>query len=235
MFCRYGWTVFLPFFPEACPPEKKGWFDIVILWDWTVYRVIVTGKMRNNNPIDIGRYPSEVSFIQSLKRGDPGAFTCVYLSMHSILSDYACRIVRSKDEVEDIIATVFLKLYAHGRKDLHSLNHLKRWLFIVVRNDSINLLRHKRQEQAAKREIAYVFPSSDELPVGADYQMLERQARMEVENLPKQAKLVARLYFFDSKETKEISGMLNLNSQTVLNHKAKALKALRKRITRVEA
>ena len=40
-------------------------------------------------------------------------------------------------------------------------------------------------------------------------ELLGRQARMEIENLPKQAKSVLRLYLFGRKGTKEIAAILN--------------------------
>ena len=50
----------------------------------------------------------------------------------------------------------------------------------------------------------------------------------EIDKLPRQRKAILRLYFFEQKSTAEIAKQLGLNSQTVLNHKAKALESLRK-------
>jgi len=50
----------------------------------------------------------------------------------------------------------------------------------------------------------------------------------EIDKLPRQRKTILRLYFFEQKSTSEIAEQMGLNSQTVLNHKAKALESLRK-------
>ena len=50
----------------------------------------------------------------------------------------------------------------------------------------------------------------------------------EIEKLPRQRKAIVRLYFFEQKTASEIAEQLGLNSQTVLNHKSKALEPLRK-------
>jgi len=51
-----------------------------------------------------------------------------------------------------------------------------------------------------------------------------------IDKLPKQRKTILQLYFFGQKTTAEIAEQLNLNSQTVLNHKTRALEALRKTV-----
>src|SRR6185437_8400552 len=58
--------------------------------------------------------------------------------------------------------------------------------------------------------------------------LLLQDIHKEIERLPKQRKTILRLYFFEQKNTSEIAEIMQLSPQTVLNHKTKALDALRK-------
>ncbi|HEY6899298.1 MAG TPA: sigma factor-like helix-turn-helix DNA-binding protein, partial [Puia sp.] len=78
-------------------------------------------------------------------------------------------------------------------------------------------------------DLAYLETGIDEqLETERVKAVLFQNILQEIEKLPRQRKAILRLYFFEQKTTSEIAEMMQLNSQTVLNHKAKALESLRK-------
>jgi RNA polymerase sigma factor (sigma-70 family) len=180
---------------------------------------------------DASHNGSEANFIQLFKAGDAQVFACIYQQLYQPLTWSAKSIINSAIDAEDIAATAFLKLYTRGRKEINSLEYIRRWMFIVVRNDSINFLRRQSKERAVQRDIAYSQHLKQDFQYEKPENLIQYQAINELEKLPKQAKAVLQLYYFREKNTKQIAALLNLSGQTVLNHKTKALQSLRRRVT----
>jgi RNA polymerase sigma-70 factor (family 1) len=156
------------------------------------------------------------------------AFREVYDRMVRPLTYFVENIIFSPTDAEDIVANAFSKLY-HARSGMRSMDHIKRWLYVIVRNESIDYLRLRSRQRESHSEVAYLGAETD------DHHETERVKSAvfqgilnEIEKLPRQRKAILRLYFFEQKSTAEIASQLGLNCQTVLNHKAKALESLRK-------
>jgi RNA polymerase sigma-70 factor (ECF subfamily) len=171
---------------------------------------------------------NEDAIMFAFREGDKDAFREVYDRMVRPLTYYVENIIFSPIDAEDIVANAFTKLY-HARCGMRSIEHVKRWLYVIVRNESIDYLRLRTRQRESHSEVAYLGTESD------DHHETERvksavfqDILTEIEKLPRQRKAILRLYFFEQKSTAEIAKQLGLNSQTVLNHKAKALESLRK-------
>jgi RNA polymerase sigma factor (sigma-70 family) len=171
---------------------------------------------------------NEDAIMLAFREGDKDAFREVYDRMVRPLTYFVENIIFSPIDAEDIVANAFTKLY-HARCGMRSIEHVKRWLYVIVRNESIDYLRLRTRQRESHSEVAYLGAESD------DHHETERvksavfqDILTEIEKLPRQRKAILRLYFFEQKSTAEIAKQLGLNSQTVLNHKAKALESLRK-------
>ena len=156
------------------------------------------------------------------------AFREVYDRMVRPLTYFVENIIFAPTDAEDIVANAFTKLY-NARSGMRSMDHIKRWLYVIVRNESIDYLRLRSRQRESHSEVAYLGAETD------DHHETERVKSAvfqgilnEIEKLPRQRKAILRLYFFEQKSTAEIASQLGLNCQTVLNHKAKALESLRK-------
>jgi RNA polymerase sigma-70 factor (ECF subfamily) len=177
---------------------------------------------------------NEDAVMMAFRDGDKDAFRAVYDRMVRPLTYFAENIIFSAIDVEDIVANAFSKLY-HARSTMRSMEHIKRWLYVIVRNESIDYLRLRTRLRESHSEVAYL---GDEC---AEHHETERvkselfqNILTEIEKLPRQRKAILRAYFFEQKTTAEIAKQLGLNSQTVLNHKAKALESLRKNGTKLK-
>ena len=171
---------------------------------------------------------NEDAIMLAFREGDKEAFREIYDRMVRPLTYFVENIIFSPIDAEDIVANAFTKLY-HARSGMRSIEHIKRWLYVSVRNESIDYLRLRSRQRESHTEVAYLEAESD------DHHETERVKSAvfqdilnEVEKLPRQRKAILRLYFFEQKSTAEIAKQLGLNSQTVLNHKAKALESLRR-------
>jgi RNA polymerase sigma-70 factor (ECF subfamily) len=171
---------------------------------------------------------NEEAIMVSFREGDKEAFRWVYDKMARPLTFFVENIIHSLVDSEDIVANAFYKLF-HARAGMKSYEHVKRWLYVIVRNEAIDHLRLKNKQRESKHDLAYLETGIDEqLETERVKAVLFQSILQEIEKLPRQRKTILRLYFFEQKTTHEIAEMMQLNSQTVLNHKAKALETLRK-------
>ena len=129
-------------------------------------------------------------------------------------------------DAEDIVANAFNKLF-YARERMKSYEHVKRWLYVIVRNESIDYLRAKTRQRESHYDLAYLETNVDQnIETERAKTVLLQNIMAEIEKLPRQRKAIVRLYFFEQKSTAEIAEQLGLNSQTVLNHKSKARESL---------
>jgi RNA polymerase sigma-70 factor (ECF subfamily) len=174
-------------------------------------------------------YNNEDVVILSLREGDQDAFRWVYDKLVRPLTYFVENIIFSTTDAEDIVANAFSKLY-NARSGMRSFEHIKRWLYVIVRNESIDYLRSKRRLRESHTEVAYLESAAEgQLETERVKTEVFQKILAEIENLPRQRKAILRAYFFEQKSTAEIAENMGLNSQTVLNHKAKALDSLRKK------
>ena len=165
------------------------------------------------------------------QQGDQKAFKLIYDDLAKTLLAFSWRITRSTIDSEDIVAMSFVKLYTK-RDTFDGFDNVRRWIFIVVKNGSVDFLR---EQQKKHKEITPLTDNeSDTIEDDADMEMLKYgllQALMpNIEKLPKQRKKVIVMTYFQQKDTNEIARVLHLDPQTVLNHKTRGLAALKKLI-----
>jgi len=179
-----------------------------------------TGQPVQNN--------NEEAIMHSFREGNKEAFRIVYDQLVRPLTYFVANIIKSEHDAEDIVANAFYKLF-HARDGMTTYEHVKRWLFVIVRNESIDYLRMKTRQRESKVDLAYMDNGVEEhVETERVRTVLIQDIHREIEKLPRQRRTILRLYFFEEKNTSEIADILQLSPQTVLNHKTKALDSLRK-------
>ena len=168
--------------------------------------------------------------LPAFRDGNAHAFKLVYNRLSKSLLYFVQNIIDSPADAEDIVASAFMKLF-NARQGMESFEHVKRWLYVIVRNEAIDYLRFRTRSREVHQDLGYAGEANEEM---ADLEMLKmnllQSLQEAIEGLPRQRKAIVQLYFFEKKTTSEIAEQLKLNSQTVLNHKTRALEALRKTV-----
>ena len=184
--------------------------------------------MQANLPEQQPLHSNDEAIMLSFREGNKEAFRWVYDRMVRPLTYFVENIIHSPVDAEDIVANAFYKLF-HARANMRSFEHVKRWLYVIVRNESIDYLRAKTRQKESRHGLAYLETGIEEQAETERVRtILLQDIHKEIERLPKQRKTILRLYFFEQKNTSEIAEIMKLSPQTVLNHKTKALDALRK-------
>jgi RNA polymerase sigma factor (sigma-70 family) len=177
---------------------------------------------------------NEEAIMTSFREGNREAFRYIYDQMVRALTYFVVNIIKSDLDAEDIVANAFYKLF-HARREMTSYEHVKRWMYVIVRNEAIDWLRMKGRQRESQQDIAYLETGVEEhVETERVRTVLLQDIHKEIEKLPKQRKTILRLYFFEEKNTTEIAEMMQISPQTVLNHKTKALDSLRKSGLRIK-
>jgi RNA polymerase sigma-70 factor (ECF subfamily) len=180
---------------------------------------------------------NETYLLSAFRRGEEEAFKRIYDRLAKSLLYFVQNIIHSTtQDAEDIVATAFCKLCTEKvRTTLQSYDHIRRWMFVIVRNQCIDFLRAQRKNREVSQQLAYQEQQgTDTTELELLKMTLLQQLSEEIEKLPRQRKTIVRLYFFEHKTTAEIAESLQISAQTVLNHKTRALDSLRKTILRPE-
>src|SRR5512137_2533247 len=76
---------------------------------------------------------TELSLVEGLRSGDPGAFDAVYEAYRARVFGFLVRLSRSRVLAEDLLDETWLRLVSKARS-LRADTHLLPWLFTVARN-----------------------------------------------------------------------------------------------------
>lgn len=188
--------------------------------------------MQANTPAPLRN--NEEAIMISFRDGNQEAFRLVHDQMCRPLLYFVENIIHSSIDAEDIVANAFYKLF-HARANMRTYEHVKRWLYVIVRNESIDFLRAKARSRESEHDLAYLETGIEEYTETERVKtVLLQDIHKEIEKLPKQRKTILRMYYFEQKNTTEIAEIMQISPQTVLNHKTKALDSLRKSGLRVK-
>ncbi|WP_188937770.1 RNA polymerase sigma factor [Puia dinghuensis] len=177
---------------------------------------------------------NEEAIMIAFREGNKEAFRVIYDFMVRPLTYFVENIIHSEPDAEDIVANAFYKLF-NQRAAMKSYDHVKRWLYVIVRNESIDYLRIKAKQRENQYDLAYLDTGIEEhIETERVRTILLQDIQKEIEKLPPQRRTILRLYFFEQKSTPEIAEIMGISPQTCLNHKTKALDALRRSGLRIK-
>lgn len=173
----------------------------------------------------------ERELITALSRGCHRSFESLFHQYKDFLFHYAFRVLRSKDEADDIVQKTFIKLW-QGKSRLTNIRSLKSYLFTVTRNLVLDHLKKVSKEQILKDdlklriEISHMKPEADLI-----YANLEKIAHQAIESLPTQRKLIFKLNRESGFSYHEIAAQLNISENTVKVSIYKSLNHIRSHLS----
>lgn len=106
-------------------------------------------------------------------------------------------------------------------------NSLKTYLYIAVRNASLNWLKHRKVEERHRDYLQWNTDPENKVELKMLKEELYRELFQYIEELPQRNGKVLKLYLRGCK-TEEIAEILNLSVETVRTHRKNGLRMLRK-------
>jgi RNA polymerase sigma-70 factor, ECF subfamily len=173
---------------------------------------------------------SSHQLLNTLRAGDPTTFEMIFRTYYQPLCNYAYTFVQDRDEAEEIVQATFLSVW-EKKEDLDIHTGVKPYLYAMVRNAALNVIKHEKiKQQHAAVELAVAEKSSESVTRTVMAAELEGQIYNALNKLPEQCRLVFKLSRFEELKYSEIAEQLNISVKTVENQMGKALRIMREQL-----
>lgn len=172
----------------------------------------------------------ELEIYQAIIRGDQKAFEMIFKTLYQPLCQYAYSFLNDRNEAEEVVQNTFIKMW-EKRTELSVQRSLKAYLYTMVRNGSLNRLKHERVKKIhAAQQLAVVEIARELVDEKVQAHDLESKIFEAMQALPEQCRLVFQLSRFEELKYQEIADQLQISVKTVENQMGKALKLMREQL-----
>lgn len=158
---------------------------------------------------------------------DLKAFEALFYGLNNKLIKFCILYVHQKEAAEEIVSDVFIKCW-EGRKGLTEIVNPETYLFVCVKNQSLNYVKkysniHLVQiESSDKVEFINTYDPEKEFERKELHFLLDQA----IAKLPHQARVVFKLIKEDGMKYKEVAEILNISPRTVQTQLFRAIKKL---------
>ncbi|GAA4807125.1 RNA polymerase sigma-70 factor [Olivibacter ginsenosidimutans] len=168
--------------------------------------------------------------LQRFISGDDSAFAELYDTYWERLFVYAVRILGDEEDAEDAVQDAFVSFWKY-RKSAENVEHLHSYLFTIVRNNTVKLIR---RNIARRNYLSAMQSFFDELVGGPDEMYiakgLEQFFEAEIEKLPNKMREIFLLSRKEQLSHKQIAEKLGISHETVKKQIYNSLKVLREQL-----
>jgi RNA polymerase sigma-70 factor (ECF subfamily) len=182
---------------------------------------------------DRSRRPAKRPAIESRRARDERLFADLFLEHYSSLCEFVDSYVHAPDVAEEIVQTVFLRLW-EARETWQPSQGARAYLFAACRNQALDLLRHER---IVTRTAAFAVDCEAVragIPPRADAELeaaeLAERLRSVVAQLPERRRLVVVLRWQYQLSNPEIAEIMGISVKGVEVQFSRALADLRREL-----
>lgn len=170
---------------------------------------------------------NHAGIIRALKNRDEPVFGDLFKTHFKPLRNYAFSFVREQTLAEDIVQTVFLRLW-EKIEVLNFTDSIAAYLYRAVYNESLNALKHNKVRRSHQSWLnRQMKVHTDTAHKNLHLRDLEQKLRPAINALPEQCRTVFQLSRYEDLRYRDISLRLGISVKTVENQMGKALKLLR--------
>lgn len=137
---------------------------------------------------------------------------------------HSLSIVDIEDVARDIVHDSFVYLWKI-KKDLDLSYSLKSYLYKIVKNNSLNFIKHQKVEQKYKDYAIKINPETESDIIEHEERILKLEEKLK-ELTPRTRKVIEKC-FIEGLKYKEIATELDISVNTVKTHITNGLKTLR--------
>lgn len=155
-------------------------------------------------------------------------FETIYRQYFPKLYNYIFYRILSKEDAEDIVSNIFMKVANHLEKFDPKKASFSTWIYRIAKNTLIDFYRARKIDLSLDNEAAGVV-----VPVDFEEQLEQiasprRQAIYEeLSKLKERERLIVYYKFFEGCNNRQLAAMLDMNESTVGTVLARTLKKLR--------
>lgn len=168
--------------------------------------------------------------VEKIRSGNHSAFETLFNLYYSRLCVFSNSYVKSLDISRDVVQEVFIKIW-NNRKEFHISQSLKAYLYMAVRNQSLNFLQQRKQKQRLEERLKKQQDLNEEIKQDEfNTEELTEKVWKLVEQLPERRRAIFILYRKHGLSYLEIAEVMDIARKTVENQMGKSLKFLRENL-----
>ncbi len=171
----------------------------------------------------------DIDLVSRLRKGDVTAFDAIYEHYSGKLYAFGLKLLKSEDEAEELVQSVFLKLW-ENHKILNPDLSFKSYLYTIAYNDICKFFRRKNYILKFIDETIYQNNLAADLSEQIDYRSLLERVQRIINILPERQKTIFIKSREEGKSSKEIALELGLSPGTIDNYISESLKFIRLRL-----
>lgn len=161
--------------------------------------------------------------------GDQRAFEDLYRLFFTRLFNFSMLYIHKKEVAEETVNDVMMKIW-NKREELTAIINLETYLFVAVRNHSLNYLAQYSpyhvaiEPDALQGELVNLHDPGKEL----EWKEIHFRLNQAIDELPDQCRTVFKLIREEGFRYKQVAEILNISPRTVETHLLRAIKKLDK-------
>ena len=168
--------------------------------------------------------------LETLQLGNESAFEMIFKTYYQPLCRYAYSFLQDKEEAEEVVQASFINVW-EKRNSIAIETSLKSYLYRMVRNACLNVIKHdKIKQQHVAHELAVTEATYESVAQKVYATELESKITEAIKTLPEQCRIVFQLSRFEELKYQEIADQLQISVKTVENHMGKALRLMREQL-----
>jgi RNA polymerase sigma-70 factor, ECF subfamily len=179
----------------------------------------------------------EIRIIDSINRGDQGAFTELVDHYAKRLYFYALQYLGDRHSAEDIVQDLFMEIWKK-RKSWHPNETLQGYLLQSIKNRCTRYAQKQRplsgtsMQHASKQEFEDMISSAIDVQSVARIEntILQQEIMDAMQTLPERCGLIFRMHRFEGISQKDIARELNISVKTVGNQIQRAVNILHEKL-----
>jgi RNA polymerase sigma factor (sigma-70 family) len=160
---------------------------------------------------------SDISYIEQVLEGKVNAFSYLIDRHKDKAFNLAFRICGNREEAEEIAQDAFLKAY-RSLKDFRMKSSFATWLYRIVYNTAISLVRSRRKGVLALEEfpadaVDFLSYNKNEEEAADDYR--NSLVNFALQKVSEEERGLITLYYYNELDTEEISKITGINKSNI--------------------
>lgn len=184
--------------------------------------------------MDIKRDKDDASVWNRFLDGDREAYAHIFERYVRVLFMYGSQFTGDRELVKDCIQDVFVKIYSN-RSNLRPTDNIKYYLFAALRNSLLNNLKRNKvrfggggnSDDAVKAKEQVCEDASRKIEIREEETIMQNRVAEIMSTLTPRQKQAMHYRYIDNLSISEISDVMNMSCQAVLNTIQRALKRIR--------
>lgn len=157
---------------------------------------------------------SDEELVKIIREKDQELYSEIIKRYQTKLSHYLRKFVRDRDELEDILQLVFIKVF----KNLNSFDLGKKfssWIYRIAHNESINYLKKNQNKISLDENELEIVDHKIDIILEVDRGLLKNKFEKIFNRLKPKYSEPLILFYFEEKSYEEISDILRIPISTV--------------------